>query len=82
MPLNYSEKDTKVSASIVQTLGALCFFFFNEITRKSHVLHTQSVCVHEEKLGGLNSGWQDKFLRHCSLLTVALETCLHTVAQL
>lgn len=35
MPLNYSEKDTEDSASIVQTLGAPLY----EMKRKSHVLH-------------------------------------------
>lgn len=49
MPLNYSEKDTEDSASIVQTLGAP---LYKMKRKKSHVLHTQSFCVHEEKWCG------------------------------
>lgn len=77
MPLNYSEKDTEDSASTVQTLAAP----FYEMERKSHVLDTERfVCM--KKSVQVYPGWQDTFLRQRSLLTVALETCLHTVAQL
>lgn len=57
MPLNYSEKDKEDSASIVQTLGAPLY----EMKRKSHVLHTLSLCVQEEKWCGFNQGGKISF---------------------
>lgn len=47
MPLNYSEKDTKDFASIVQTLGNY------EMKRKSNMLHTHSFCMPEISGDGL-----------------------------
>lgn len=53
MPLNYSEKDTANSASIVQTLGAPLY----EMKRKSHVLHTQVfVCMKNKWCGFTQDG--------------------------
>lgn len=56
MPLNNSKRDTEDSDSIVQTLGA-------PLTEKRketcHVLHTSSLCVHEEKQCWIT---HDKFL--------------------
>jgi len=57
MPLNYSEKDKEDSASIVQTLGAPLY----KMKRKSRVLHTLNLCVHEEKWCGCNQGGKISF---------------------
>lgn len=48
--------------------------------KKPCASHSKFFCVHEEKWCGFTQNGKSKF--HCSLLTVALETCLHTVAQL
>lgn len=41
----------------------------------------KSFCVHEETCLGFNQGRKISF-SHTAFLTVALETCLHAVAQL
>lgn len=76
MPLNDSEKDSK--DSIVQSLGTP--FKWNE-KEKAMCGTLKSFCVHEEKCLGFNQGRKISF-SHTAFLTVALETCLHAVAQL
>lgn len=53
MPLNYSEKDTEDSASIVQTPGAPLY----EMKRKSHVLDTQKFLCALRKAVWVYPGW-------------------------